>query len=242
MPENIMQQLLSHTRRAVDDYAMIREGDRIAVGVSGGKDSLVTLTALAAMRRFYPEKYDLCAVSIDMGFGLNYAPVAAYCARLGVKFELVKTQIKEVIFDIRKEENPCSLCAKLRRGAVNNAAKSLGCNKVAYGHHLDDAVETFLMCLFYEGRISNFAPVTYLDRSDVTVIRPLIYCDEWFCTKIAREMQLPVLDKACPADGVTKRQDTKELVAELRKKFPELKERILGAMQRGGVDSWTLDR
>ena len=242
MPENVMQQLLSHTRRAVDDYAMIRGGDRIAVGVSGGKDSLVTLAALAAMRRFYPEKYDICAVSIDMGFGLNYAPVAAYCAELGVKFELVKTQIKEVIFDIRKEENPCSLCAKLRRGAVNNAAKSLGCNKVAYGHHLDDAVETFLMCLFYEGRVSSFAPVTYLDRSDVTVIRPLIYCDEWFCTKVAREQGLPVLEKSCPADGYTKRQDTKELVAELRKKFPELKERILGAMQRGGVQSWRLEK
>lgn len=242
MAENTMQQLLSHTRRAVDDYKMIREGDRIAVGVSGGKDSLVTLAALAAMRRFYPEKYDICAVSIDMGFGLNYSPVAAYCAELGVKFELVKTQIKEVIFDIRKEENPCSLCAKLRRGAVNNAAKTLGCNKVAYGHHLDDAVETFLMCLFYEGRVSSFSPVTYLDRSGVTVIRPLIYCDEWFCAKVAREHQLPVLEKSCPADGVTKRQDTKELVAELRKKFPELKERILGAMQRGGVESWRLEK
>ena len=237
-----MQKLLGYTRRAVDDYKMIKSGDRIAVGVSGGKDSLVTLTALAALSRFYPEKFEVCALSVDMGFGLDYGPIAEYCDSLGVKLEIVKTQIKEIVFDIRKETNPCSLCAKLRRGAVNNAANDLGCNKIAYGHHLDDAVETFLMCLMYEGRVSCFSPVTHLDRSGLDVIRPLIYCEEWFVRKFARDHSLPVAEKVCPADGATKRQETKELISSVRKQVPELKERILTAMQRGGVPEWAIER
>lgn len=232
----MIQKLLSITRKAVDEYKLIEEGDRIAVGVSGGKDSLCVLTALAALRRFYPVSYDVQAVTIDMGFGLDFRPVAAYCDELGVPLTIVPTQIKEVVFDIRKEENPCSLCAKLRRGAVNNAALDLGCNKVAYGHHLDDAVETFLMCLFYEGRLGCFSPKTFLDRSGVTVIRPMVYVDEWFCEKFAREQRLPVVEKKCPADGNTKREETKQLVELLRGKFPDLKDRVLGAMQRGLKD------
>ena len=235
-----MQRLLGQTRKAIDDYKMISAGDRVAVGVSGGKDSLVTLLTLSRLQRFYPEKFEVCAVSVDMGFGMDYAPIERFCAELGVKLEIVKTQIKEIVFDVRKEKHPCSLCAKLRRGAVNDAAKSLGCNKVAYGHHLDDAVETFLMSLFYEGRVSCFSPVTHLDRSGVTVIRPLIYCDEWMCAKIARENSLPVVGKVCPADGATKRQEVKELVAELKKRYPDLKERVLTAMQRGGVPDWKI--
>ncbi len=233
-----MQRLLGLVRKAVDNYKMISEGDSIAVGVSGGKDSLVTLTALSSLAKFYPKRFELYAVSIDAGFGLDYSAISEYCARLGIEYTVIRTDIKEIVFDIRKEKHPCSLCAKLRRGAINDAARSLGCNKVAYGHHLDDAVETFLMSLFYEGRISCFSPVTHLDRSGITVIRPLIYCDEWRCSKLARELSLPVAEKVCPADGNTKREETKELIRGLREKFPELKERILTAMQRGGVPEW----
>ena len=174
-----MQRLLSYTRRAVDHYHMIEEGDRIAVGVSGGKDSLALLVALANLRRFYPKKYEVVAITLEMGYEeMDIAPVQELCDRLGVEYIRVPTQIKQIIFDIRKEPSPCSLCAKLRRGALHDAAIAAGCKKVALGHHFDDVVETYMLSLIYEGRISCFKPVTYLDRRDITLIRPLLYAPE----------------------------------------------------------------
>ena len=173
------KRLLSHARRAVDDYNMIEDGDRIAVGISGGKDSLALLTALAGLRIFYPKKFEVIGISIDMGLeGMDFSPVADYCEKLGVEYRIVKTEISNIIFNVRKEPNPCSLCAKMRRGALNTAAVEAGCNKVALGHHFDDVVETFMLNLFFEGRIGTFSPVTYLSRMDITVIRPLIYMPE----------------------------------------------------------------
>ena len=173
------KRLLSYARRAVDDYKMIEDGDKIAVGISGGKDSLALLTALAGLRRFYPQKFDILALSIDMGLeGMDFSPVAKYCEELGVEYKIVKTEISNIIFNVRKEPNPCSLCAKMRRGALNTAAVEEKCNKVALGHHFDDVVETFMLNLFFEGRIGTFSPVTYLSRMDITVIRPLIYMPE----------------------------------------------------------------
>ena len=233
-----MQKLLSLTRKCVEEYDMIKPGDRIAVGVSGGKDSLALLWSLASLRRFYPVPFSLEAITIDMGNGIDLAPIAEFCDTLDVPFSVVKTQIKEIVFDIRKEENPCSLCAKLRRGSLNNAARATGCKKVALGHHLDDAVETFLMSLFYEARIGCFRPVTYLDRTEVTVVRPLLYCEESLLRRAADELSLPVTKSRCPADGTTKRQETKELVHSLRAKYPDLREQVLGAMQRLPLDGW----
>lgn len=233
-----MQKLLSLVRKCVEEYDMIKPNDRIAVGVSGGKDSLALLWALASLRRFYPVPFSLQAITIDMGMGMDLAPLAEFCDRLDVPFNVVKTQIKEIVFDIRKEENPCSLCAKLRRGSLNNAAREVGCTKVALGHHLDDAVETFLMSLFYEARISCFRPVTWLDRSGVTVIRPMLYTDEAFVRRAATELQLPITKTKCPADGNTKRQETKDLIHDLRGRYPDLREQIMGAMQRYPLAGW----
>ena len=172
---NEMKRLLSFVRRAVDDYNMIEEGDRIAVGISGGKDSLTLLAALAEMRRFYPKKYEIVAITIDMGFdGVDWSEVAELCRRLKVEYRVVKTDIAKIIFDVRKESNPCSLCARMRRGSLHAAAQELGCNKVALGHHYDDAIETFMMNLFFEGRLGCFSPITYLSNRKITLIRPLI--------------------------------------------------------------------
>lgn len=233
-----MQKLLSLVRKCVEEYDMIKPGDRIAVGLSGGKDSLALLWALGSLRRFYPVPFALEAITIDMGMGMELAPLADFCDSIDVPFTVVKTQIKEIVFDIRKEDNPCSLCAKLRRGSLNNAALAEGCGKVALGHHLDDAVETFLMSLFYEARINCFRPVTWLDRTGVTVIRPLLYTDEALVRRAAAELELPVVKNKCPADGRTTRQDTKELIQLLRGKYPDLREHILGAMQRYPLEGW----
>ena len=234
-----MRKLLSYVRRCVEDFGMIEEGDRIAVGVSGGKDSLGTLWALATMKRFYPKSYEVAAVTVDMGFeNTDLSPVKRFCESLEVPLTIVETQIGEIIFDIRKEENPCSLCAKLRRGGVNNAAAGLGCNKVALGHHFDDAVETFLMSLIFEGRISCFQPVTWLDRTEITVIRPLLYTPESLISRAAAELALPVVESCCPANGYTKRQEVKELLAELRKTYPDLKNKVFGAMCRHPLKGW----
>ena len=186
--DNGLRRMLSYTRRAIDDYHMIEAGDKIAVGVSAGKDSLTLLYALSTLRKFYPKKFELCAITIDMGFeGSDFSPIARLCEELSVPYHIIPTQISTVIFDIRKEKNPCSLCAKMRRGALHNAAKDLGCNTVALGHHFDDAVETFMMNLFNEGRIGCFSPVTYLDRMDITLIIPLIYTPESYIKGYAKQ-------------------------------------------------------
>jgi tRNA(Ile)-lysidine synthase TilS/MesJ len=230
------KRLLSFARRAVDDYGMIEEGDKIAVGVSGGKDSLALLAAMAGLRRFYPKSFSVIAVSIDMGLkGMDFSPVTEYCRELGVEHKIIKTEISKVIFDIRKESNPCSLCAKMRRGALNSAAAELGCNKVALGHHFDDVVETFMLNLFFEGRIGVFQPVTYLSRVGVTVIRPLIYMPEKDIRYFAGKSELPVVTSTCPADGNTERQEMKQLLARLERENRGLRYRIYGAIQRAEV-------
>lgn len=232
-----LQQIMSLVRRCIQDYEMIREGDRIAVGVSGGKDSLLTLAALAHLRRFFPASYALEAVTLDLGFGeADYAPLAEYCVRLDVPFTLVPTNIGEIVFDIRKEPNPCSLCANLRRGILYSKAKELGCGKVALGHHLEDASETFLMSLLYEGRISCFRPVTWLDRQDVTVIRPLLYVRER--DAVAAAAELPVVSNPCPANGHTKRQEAKELLRSLGGESRDTARTVFQAMQRYPLSGW----
>ena len=233
-----MRKILSRVRRAVDDYTMIEEGDRIAVGVSGGKDSLTLLCALAELRRFYPKRFELIGVSLDMGFeGTDFSGVQALCNELGVEYVLEKTDIAEVVFDIRQESNPCSLCAKMRRGGVNDAAVKNGCNKVALGHHNEDVLETFFLSLFYEGRIRCFSPVTYLSRRDIHVIRPLIYVAEGDIKGYARRAELPIVFNPCPMDGKSKRQDMKEFINEKQKQDKFFKKKIMNAIQTD-LPSW----
>ncbi len=233
------KRILSYVRRACDDYNMIEDGDRIAVGISGGKDSMTLLTALAEMRRFYPRRYELLGISIDMGFeGMDFTPIAEYCRELGVEYHLIPSDIAQVVFEYRREHNPCSLCAKMRRGAVNNAAARLGCNKVALGHHFDDVVETFMLNLFYEGRIGVFSPVTYLSRTNVTVIRPMIYMPEKDIRYFAKKEALPIVTSTCPADKNTEREEMKQFLARLDRENRGLKYRIYGAIQRREIDGF----
>ena len=234
-----IKRILSFTRRAVDDYQMIEPGDRIAVGVSAGKDSLTLLCALAELRRFYPIPFELIAITIDMGFeGVDFTPIRKLCEELGVPYHVIPTEISKIIFDVRKEKNPCSLCAKMRRGALHNAAKELGCTSVALGHHFDDAVETFMLNLFFEGRIGCFSPVTYLSRVGIKMIRPMIYMPEKDVRYFANKVELPVVKSPCPADGNTQREEMKQLLAELDRKHDGLRYRIFGAMQRGEIDGF----
>ncbi len=234
-----MQRLMGLMRRCIDDYQMISPGETIAVGLSGGKDSLVLLTLLAAMREYYPGGYALAAFTVDMGFaGMDFTPLADYCAALGVPFTCLPTQIGPILFEHRKEKNPCSLCAKMRRGALHQAITEQGIHKIALGHHYDDAVETFLMSLVFEGRLSCFQPVTELDRTGVTQIRPMLYLPEKTVADFAARMQLPVVHNTCPADRNTRRQEIKELIYQLSGTYPALKERIFGAMQRLPLPAW----
>ena len=233
-----LQQLLSRTRKAIDDYKMIRDGDSIAVGISGGKDSLTLLYALAELRRFYPAKFELKAISVNLGYEIDYSRIEKLCSDLNVEFKIVNTEIKSIVFDIRKEENPCSLCSKLRKGAFNDAAKEFGCNKAAYAHHRDDVIETFLMSLIYEGRVHSFSPVTYLDRSDITLIRPLIYVNECDIVGFKNIYDLPVFRNPCPADGYTKREDVKTLIKQLDSEAPGIRDRLFRAVISGSIPSW----
>ena len=231
-----MQKLMGLVRRCVEDYNMISPGDKVAVGVSGGKDSLVLLQILAGLRQY--SDFSLEAITIDMGLGMDYSAVQAFCDKLGVPYTIIKTQIGPIIFDHRKEKNPCSMCAKMRRGALNQAILDRGIRKVALGHHYDDAVETFMMSLIYEGRISCFQPVTELDRMGVTQIRPMLYIHEKTVDNFATRMALPVVENRCPADKHTKREEIKQLVYDLSKTYPDLKERVFGAMQRLPLPEW----
>ena len=237
-----MQRILSLVRRCVEDYNMIDAGDTVAVGVSGGKDSVLTLAALAKLRDFYPKKFDVAALTIDSGApGMDFTPIANLCEELGVPYHLVPVPIYEIVFEYRKEKNPCSLCAKLRRGALGTEMNKLGLTKIALGHHFDDAVETMVMSLFLEGRIGCFQPVTYLDRSGVTQIRPLLYVQEREVRGAVRRLGLPVVENSCPANGETKREETKELLRQLEKQFPQLKKKIFGAIQRYPLYGWSLE-
>lgn len=234
-----MQKMLSHLRRCVDEYRMIEAGDRIAVGVSGGKDSLVLLRTLAELRQFYPKPFEVVAITLDMGYEeADFSPVAKLCKEINVEYIVKPTNIKEVVFDIRREKNPCALCAKLRRGSLNDAAKENSCNKVALGHHFDDAVETFMLSLFYEGRLSCFLPVTYLDRTDLHVIRPMLYMTEREIINFANRQQLPICKSGCPVDKETKREDIKQLIRTLEHDYHDLRQHIFGAMQRLPLSGW----
>lgn len=233
-----MQKMIGLVRRCVEDYNMIEAGDRIAVGVSGGKDSLALLVFLAELRKYNHNPFTLEAITIDMGLGMDYSAVAELCRQLDVPYTVVETQIGPVIFDYRKEKNPCSMCSKMRRGALNQAILDRGLNKLALGHHFDDAVETFVMSLIYEGRISCFQPVTNLDRTGVIQIRPMLYLHEKSIDNFVSRAALPVIENRCPVDKHTKREEIKELVYNLSQTYPDLKDRIFGAMQRLPLSEW----
>ena len=238
---NEMKRMLSFVRRAVDDYEMIEEGDRIAVGVSGGKDSLTLLAVMAALKRFYPKKFEVVGITIDMGFeGSDFSPLEEYCKGLGVEYKVVRTEIARIIFDVRKESNPCSLCAKMRRGSLHAAAQESGCNKVALGHHYDDAVETFMMNLFFEGRLGCFSPVTYLSNRRIKLIRPMIYAQEKDVQYFTRRQALPVITSLCPEDHATERENIKKLLSELERGNKGVKHRIFNAMCKGEIDGFKL--
>ena len=233
-----MQKLIGLVRRCIEDYKMIEPGDRIAVGVSGGKDSLALLVFLAELRKYHSHPFEVEAITIDLGMGMDYSGIRKLCQELDVPFTLVKTEIGPVIFEHRKESNPCSLCAKMRRGALNQALLDRGLNKLALGHHFDDAVETFVMSLIYEGRISCFQPVTNLDRMGVIQIRPMLYLHEKTVDNFVTRMNLPVLENRCPVDKSTKREEIKQLIYNLSMTYPDLKDRIFGAMQRYPLAEW----
>lgn len=237
-----LQQVLSLTRKAIDDYHMIAPGDKIAVGISGGKDSLTLLYALQGLRRFYPASFELCAVTVDLGFGnLDLGRIVELCQKLDVEYHIIKSDIAKIIFKERCESNPCSLCAKMRKGALNDAMKAAGCNKVAYAHHKDDVVETMMMSLIYEGRFHTFRPVTYLDRTQITVIRPLIYMNEADVIGFVKKNDVPVVKSPCPADGHTKREYVKELVRQINREAPGVKERMFTAITGGRIEGWGTD-
>lgn len=228
-------------RAACQQYEMINEGDRIAIGVSGGKDSMALLAGMANLRRFYPAKFDIVAITLDPRFGNtdgDYSAVEELCRKLEVEYVIKRTQLAEVIFDIRKESNPCSLCARMRRGALHDAAREHGCNKIALGHHLDDLAETFIMNLFNGGTLDCFMPVTYLSRKDIYMIRPMIFARESDCARVVRKENLPTVKSTCPADGNTERQEVKEMLSSYEKKYGDIRSKILGAMQRKHINGY----
>ena len=236
-----LQQVLSRVRKAVDDYGMIEKGDRIAVGISGGKDSLTLLYALSGLMRFYPNPFTIEAITVSLGYeNFNLEPIKALCAKLDIPYTVVDTEIAKIIFEDRKEENPCSLCAKMRKGAFNEKAKAMGCNKIAYAHHKDDLVETLLMSLILEGRIHTFSPVTYLDRMNLTLIRPLMYVDEADVKGFMNKYDLPVVKNPCPADGYTQREYAKNLLKQLNYEHPGTRERMFTAILNADLAGWPM--
>ena len=234
-----VKRILSHLRRAVETYKMIDDGDKIAIGVSGGKDSLTLLYGLSRLKSFYPKKFDIIAITIDCGFdNMNLTEIENLCEQLGVEYHIIPVNIKQIVFDIRKDKNPCSLCSNLRHGALNKTAKNLGCNKVALAHNLDDSVETFMLNLIYESRIGSFSPVTYLDRSDITMIRPLIYAPEKEIKSFVKGQNLSVVKNSCPADKKTKREDVKILLGDMSRKYRNFKYNIFSAIEKAEIDGY----
>ena len=236
-----MQQVLSLVRKAVDDYKMIENGDKIAIGISGGKDSLTLLYALKNLQRFYPKKFDIIAITVDLGFeNLNLDKIKDLCKELEVEYIIKKTEIGKIVFEDRKESNPCSLCAKMRKGALNDAIKEAGCNKIAYAHHKDDVVDTMMMSLVFEGRFHTFSPVTFLDRTELTVIRPLMYMNEADVIGFIHKYNVPVVKSPCPADGHTKREYIKQLIRQINLEAPGVTERMFTAIRTGELKGWCM--
>ena len=233
-----MQHIIGRMRKAIEEYNMIEDGDKIAVCLSGGKDSITMIKGFKALQRFYPKKFDIIAISINPGFeffDINF--LKQICSEIDVPLFIEDAHIQEIVFDIRKEKNPCSLCANLRRGIINSIATREGCNKIALGHNQDDVLETFLLNLFYAGSISTFAPVAYMDRSQVTLIRPLIYLSEKEIKKFIRKENIEVMEKACPMDGTSKRETMKDFIFEKQKEIPMFRANLWGAIQRN-LDGW----
>ncbi|WP_329887188.1 tRNA 2-thiocytidine biosynthesis TtcA family protein [Pseudoramibacter faecis] len=227
-----MQKILSPMRRAIQQFDMISPGDRIAIGISGGKDSMALLAAMARYQKFSPIPFELEAITLDAGLeGMDFSPIADYCRHINVPYTIKKSAITKVVFDIRQEKNPCALCARMRRGALHNLSKELGCNKIALGHHSDDVVETFFLSLLYESRINTFMPVAYLDRKQITLIRPLVFVKEKDIIFDKTCQRLPLIKSTCPADGHTKRQTVKNMLEQLKKEIPDLNPRIISAIQ-----------
>ena len=233
-----LQQLLSPLRKAIDDYHMIRPNDRIAVGLSGGKDSTALLYGLNALRRFYPVPFEIEAITVDLGLGMDFSPLADICRELKIPHTVIKTQISEIIFEHRKEKSPCSLCAKMRKGALNQTAKEHGCNKIAYAHHKDDLVETMMLSLLFEGQFYCFPPVTPLEDSGLTVIRPLMYIREADIIGFKNKTGFPVIKNECPADGNTRREYVKTLIRSIGRDFPGTRERMFHAIVNGSISDW----
>lgn len=234
-----MNKFTGLVRRCVEDYSMIKDGETIAVGVSGGKDSLALLYALSSLRTYYPEKFEIHAVTLDLGFeNMDFTPIGDLCRKLGIPYTIKKTNIRKIVFEDKQEKNPCSLCAKMRRGALCGLLNDLGITKIALGHHYDDAIETFLMSLIYEGRLSCFQPVTELDRSGITQIRPMLYASEATITGLARRYSFPIVENPCPMDKSSKRYEIKNLIKSLSKEYPDLKSKIFGAIQRLPLEGW----
>ncbi|MGN1317874.1 MAG: tRNA 2-thiocytidine biosynthesis TtcA family protein [Lachnospirales bacterium] len=237
-----IQQMLSLVRRAVQDYNMIEEGDKIAVGISGGKDSLTLLLALKNLQRFYPKHFELEAITVSLGFkGMSFEPIKKFCDDIGVNYTVVETDIGEIVFDARKEKNPCALCAKMRKGALNTKVDELGCNKIALGHNRDDVIETFLMALLYEGRIHCFSPCTFLSRRKITSIRPLIYVPEKDVVGFSKKYELPIVKNKCTVDGRTKREEIKKLMKEFGLKYDHFEERTFNAIKRSYLEGWRVE-
>lgn len=242
-----LQKILSRVRLAVEKYDMIHEGDKIAVGVSGGKDSIVLLYALAHLRHFLPRHFDLCAFTVDMGFHScdthpaersDYSGIEELCRELGVEYFVKETELAHIIFDVRKETNPCSLCSRMRRGIIHDCAVEAGCNKVALGHHFNDTVETLMLNLFFEGRIGSFSPVTTLSRKELVLIRPLVMTDEKEIKSFAKKVELPIIKSPCPEDGHTERENMKQYLSDFDHKHRGLYRRLFGALERSGIDGW----
>ncbi|MDF2686028.1 MAG: putative ATPase of the PP-loop superfamily implicated in cell cycle control [Clostridia bacterium] len=237
-----MNKVLGPIRRAIDDYSMIEEGDRIAVGVSGGKDSTMLMVALNRLSLFYPKKFSIVGITLDMGMaGMDFTPIKNIAAQEGIEYIIKPTKIADIVFNVRKESNPCSLCALMRRGALHDTALQLGIKKIALGHHYDDVLETFMLNLIHEGRIGCFRPVTFLDRKEITVIRPLIYMEERDVRSCVKRNSIPVVQNPCKANGHTERQKMKDMLKGLETDYKGVKLRIFGALQRSGIDGWDLE-
>ena len=238
-----LQKLYSYTRQAIETYELIEEGDKIAIGISGGKDSLALLYALSGIQKFYPKKFDLIAITIDLGFEpFPLDNIKELCKQLEIEYHIIKTEIGEIVFHERKENRPCSLCSKMRKGALNEAVKQLGCNKIAYAHHKDDILHTFFLSYFFEGQLYSFAPYTFLEKSQLAIIRPFVLISEREIIGFAKKYQLPVIKNPCPADGETKREEMKALVETISKSYPGVKKRMFSAIADSQIPDWKISR